>query len=388
MKGLKKTAILLVIIMLTGIVSSDSVQMVTAAPSTWEQIQEAERERKRLEEELNKTQEELEGLKGEQSSLQNELNNLNDQLTRVSEELADLENQISTKEQQIIETQAALDEAKETESWQYENMVIRVRKMYERSDTSFASTILNGSNFAEMLNLADYFERIVAYDQEKLAEFKENRRIIEETESRLQSERAELENLKVAAEAQKSKVSGLIGQTSNLMGQYANQITDAEQAALDYEANLKKAEEDIELLQQRLREERAMSQTAANATWRSISEVTFAEGDRYLLANLIYCEAGGEPYAGQLAVGSVVINRVLSSVYPDSVVGVIYQNRQFSPVASGRLALALASNRATQSCYNAADEAMAGATNVGNCVYFRTPVEGLTGISIGGHIFY
>lgn len=388
MKGLKKTAILLVIIMLTGIVPSDSVQMVTAAPSTWEQIQEAERERKRLEEELNKTQEELEGLKGEQSSLQDELNNLNDQLTRVSEELADLENQISTKEQQIIETQAALDEAKETESWQYENMVIRVRKMYERSDTSFASTILSGSNFAEMLNLADYFERIVAYDQEKLAEFKENRRIIEETESRLQSERAELENLKVAAEAQKSKVSGLIGQTSNLMGQYADQITDAEQAALDYEANLKKAEEDIELLQQRLREERAMSQTAANATWRSISEVTFAEGDRYLLANLIYCEAGGEPYAGQLAVGSVVINRVLSSVYPDSVVGVIYQNRQFSPVASGRLALALASNRATQSCYNAADEAMAGATNVGNCVYFRTPVEGLTGISIGGHIFY
>lgn len=388
MKGLKKTAILLVIIMMTGIVPSDSVQMVTAAPSTWEQIQEAERERERLEEELNRKQEELEGLKGEQSSLQSELNNLNDQLTRVSEELADLENQISAKEQQIMETQAALEEAKETESWQYENMVIRVRKMYERSDTSFASTILNGSNFAEMLNLADYFEKIVAYDQEKLTEFKENRRLIEETESLLQSERAELENLKVAAEAQKSKVSGLIGQTSNLMGQYANQITDAEQAALDYEANLKKAEEDIELLQQRLREERAMSQTAANATWRSISEVAFAEGDRYLLANLIYCEAGGEPYAGQLAVGSVVINRVLSSVYPDSVVGVIYQNRQFSPVASGRLALALASNRATQSCYNAADEAMAGVTNVGNCVYFRTPVEGLTGISIGGHIFY
>ena len=53
-----------------------------------------------------------------------------------------------------------------------------------------------------------------------------------------------------------------------------------------------------------------MSQKAANATWRDISDISFEEGDRYLLANLIYCEAGGEPYDGQLAVASVVINRV------------------------------------------------------------------------------
>ena len=86
--------------------------------------------------------------------------------------------------------------------------------------------------------------------------------------------------------------------------------------------------------------------------------------------------------------GAVVINRVLSSVYPDTVVGVIYQNRQFSPVASGRLALALANDSATESCYRAADEAMSGVTNVGQCVYFRTPIPGLEGTRIGGHIFY
>ena len=131
-----------------------------------------------------------------------------------------------------------------------------------------------------------------------------------------------------------------------------------------------------------------MSQLAAQSAWRDISDVQFEESDRYLLANLIYCEAGGEPYAGQVAVGAVVINRVLSSVYPNTVAGVIYQKRQFSPVASGRLALAMANNKATPSCYKAADEAMAGQTNVGNCVYFRTPIPGLTGIQIGGHIFY
>ena len=85
---------------------------------------------------------------------------------------------------------------------------------------------------------------------------------------------------------------------------------------------------------------------------------------------------------------SVVMNRVLSSKFPDTVVGVVYQKSQFSPAASGRLELALAADKATASCYQAADEAMKGVTNVGTCVFFRTPIPGLTGISIGGHVFY
>jgi len=180
----------------------------------------------------------------------------------------------------------------------------------------------------------------------------------------------------------------LITEVSKSISQYEDQIDDAEKAARAYETEMKKLEKDLKYLKKKLAEEQAMSQLAANSEWRNISEVTFAEGDRYLLANLIYCEAGGEPYAGQVAVGAVVINRVLSSKFPDTVVGVIYQKRQFSPVGSGRLELALARNKATESCYKAADEAMAGLSNVGNCVFFRTPIPGLTGISIGGHIFY
>ena len=96
-------------------------------------------------------------------------------------------------------------------------------------------------------------------------------------------------------------------------------------------------------------------------SWRDISEVEFQEGDRDLLACLIYCEAGNQPYVGQVAVGAVVINRVRSAAFPNSVSTVIYQNRQFSPVGSGRLATRLALG-ATSSCYQAADEAMRGAT--------------------------
>ncbi|MBE5883759.1 MAG: cell wall hydrolase [Lachnospiraceae bacterium] len=378
-------AVCMVTIMV-GLLSADCI--VATATSTMQQIQQQEQQKNELENQLSQTQENLEDLKGEHSTLKGELNNLNTQLTEVSENLASLEQQIADKEQEISDTQESLAEAKATESWQYDSMVIRVQSMYEMNESSYVNAILSKGSFDEMLNAADFFEQIAAYDKLKLEEFKENRRLIEEQEACLQNEKIELDNLLVAAEAEKSKVSGLISQTSNTMAQYAEQISDAEQQALAYEAEIKKAEENLDTLRKKLAEEMALSQTAANSTWRDISEVSFAEGDRYLLANLIYCEAGGEPYAGQVAVGSVVINRVLSSVFPDTVVGVIYQRRQFSPVASGRLELALGANKATESCYRAADEAMSGVTNVGNCVFFRTPIEGLTGINIGGHVFY
>ncbi|MCM1065069.1 MAG: cell wall hydrolase [Eubacterium sp.] len=385
----KRTAVLLTAALFTGaVLSAFDALFVSATSTTQQQIEAEENERAQLEQELNATQTQLEGLKGVSSELKQELGNLNDQLARVMNNLEELERQIAEKEQEIADTQAALEEARETETWQYECMVVRARVMYETREESHINALISAGNFSEVLNAADYYSRIARYDQEKMEEYENNRTLIEEHEAKLQAERAELENLKVQVEAEKSKVSGLISQTSTSISRYADQISDAEQRALEYEQEIRQKEENIEALKKKLAEELAMSRAAANASWRDISEVTFDENDRYLLANLIYCEAGAEPYDGKVAVGSVVINRVLSSKYPDTVLGVIYQNRQFSPVASGRLALALEAGRANADCYRAADEAMSGITNVGNCVYFRTPIEGLEGIQIGGHIFY
>lgn len=389
MKKYKKTAILLTISLLAGAAAPVfDVLFVSATSTTQQQITAEENAKAELEENLNETQNQLEGLKGVSNELKQELGGLNNQLSQIVNNLEELERQIADKEQEIADTQAALEEAKETENWQYECMVIRARAMYEMKEESHINALISAGNFSEVLNAADYYSRIAKYDQEKMEEYTDNRELIEEHEARLQAEHIELENLKVQVEAEKSKVSGLISQTSTSISQYADQISDAEKRALEYEQEIKQKEETIEALKKKYEEELALSRAAANASWRDISEVAFDENDRYLLANLIYCEAGAEPYDGKVAVGSVVINRVLSSKYPDTVLGVIYQNKQFSPVGSGRLALALEAGRANADCYRAADEAMSGITNVGNCVYFRTPIEGLEGIRIGGHIFY
>lgn len=111
-----------------------------------------------------------------------------------------------------------------------------------------------------------------------------------------------------------------------------------------------------------------------------------SESEVYLLACIIDCESEGEPYAGQLAVGSVVLNRVESKYFPDTITGVIYQKNQFSPVASGRLAYML-DRGPTASCMKAAREVLGGNRTV-SCLYFRVNTGVISGTVIGHHVFY
>ena len=316
------------------------------------------------------------------------MSNLNDNLSEVSNKLQGLEQDIVNKEAEISQTQEELAEAVRVQDEQYEAMKIRIKYMYERGTDNYLELLFNAGSFSDFLSKSEYVERLHDYDRRMLEQYQEARHEVEETQSRLEDELASLNDLREQTRQEQGKVSTMVKQTANSVADYANQIQDAEATIDQLDDMISQQENDIATLQKQYEEELALSRLAAQSAWRDISEVNFEEGDRYLLANLIYCEAGGEPYAGQVAVGSVVINRVLSSRYPNTVVGVIYQNKQFSPVASGRLALALANNKATASCYQAADEAMSGITNVGQCVYFRTPIEGLTGLRIGGHIFY
>ncbi len=351
-------------------------------------IEEAERNHQQTKDNLKNTQDNIDALTDVKDGLQGKLNQLTSQLTEVSDNLAELEDKIDSKNAEIETTTEDLNEAIAEENAQYEAMKARIKFIYEKKDQTYLDILVSSTGFADAMNKAGYIEELAEYDRQKLDEFKATRQKVEELKAKLEDEKATLDEYHEETYAEQQKVAGYVSDTSSSITQYSGQIKQAEALADAIEEQAKQEAQDIAALKKQLAEEIAMSKLAAQSEWRDISEVQFAEGDRMLLANLIYCEAGNQPYAGQLAVGSVVINRVLSSVYPDTVVGVIYQNKQFSPVGDGHLALALAENKATAACYKAADEAMAGQTNVGNCVYFRTPVEGLSGIQIGDHIFY
>ncbi len=399
MERKRRAAACLALVLLCGIMPLS----VQATEETRKQIEEAEQQREETEGKLDETEEKLEGLNEQHSSLQGALSTLNTELTQVSNNLNDLEEQIADKEkeiadleEQIAQVEEELAEAIALKEAQYATMKKQIQFTYERSSNLYMELFFSSGSLSDFLNKNEYIEQLSAYQGKVLDEYKAAQAAMEQKQAELElakkeqeENREELAEYKVQVVAEQGRVSGLVSQTSSNLNATENQISQAEAEALAYEQRLKEQEENLSALRAKLAEEIRMAELASQSSWRDISEVSFAEGDRYLLANLIYCEAGGESYSGQVAVGSVVINRVLSSVYPDTVTGVIYQSGQFSPVASGRLALALAEGRATGSCYQAADEVMGGTTNVSNCVYFRTPVDGIEPrYRIGGHIFY
>lgn len=113
-------------------------------------------------------------------------------------------------------------------------------------------------------------------------------------------------------------------------------------------------------------------------------------GDSYLLARLIYAEARGEPYTGQVAVGAVVLNRVKSSSFPNTVSGVIYQAGAFDVVSDGQINLT-----PNSTAIRAAQDAMNGWDPTYGCLFYYNPKTATSKwmkaktvhLTIGNHVF-
>lgn len=133
----------------------------------------------------------------------------------------------------------------------------------------------------------------------------------------------------------------------------------------------------------------------AQALGISLSSTTSASSstsstDLNLLARVVYGEARGEPYTGQVAVAAVVLNRVRSSSFPNSVAGVVYQSGAFDCVSDGQINLT-----PNQSAYNAAKDALNGWDPTYGCLFYYNPrtatskwmLSRTVKLSIGNHAF-
>lgn len=133
-------------------------------------------------------------------------------------------------------------------------------------------------------------------------------------------------------------------------------------------------------------QELAASRTTATTATNN-GAITGDVNDVLLLAALIQCEAGSECYEGQVAVGSVVMNRLRGGRYGNSLYTVIYASGQFSPAGSGRVATVYARGPKAV-CIQAAQDAMNGISLIGTATHFRNIRSGFAGIVIGNHVFW
>lgn len=173
---------------------------------------------------------------------------------------------------------------------------------------------------------------------------------------------------------------GYTGKTRYVSGDYVDvnfATTEAITIEEEKEIARKKAEEEAKRKAAQTTEITVVQNAAFNAT----------EEEILLLAALIQCEAGGESYEGKVAVGAVVMNRVRSSRYPNTIREVIYSPGQFTPAGNGKVDNVLA-NGPKESCIQAAQEAVNGVDNTNGAVSFRQTKTGHAGLVIGGHVFF
>lgn len=347
-----------------------------------------------LEEKKEAAEETVGQLQSQENGLQGELKDLNTQMSQVSNQISELEQQIIGKQAEIEQTEEDLKKAERKKETQYANMKQRIQFIYENGSINIIEVLLSSSSMGDFLNKAEYVAEVNSYDSQMLTRYEETCVEVETKGILLKEEKENLLTLQDEMQQKKTELDGLISSTKGSIAQKQEEISQAQDAVEDFEAQIEKMkayEEELERkkaeeARKQAEEEARRRKEEAGKTQTGGGTVSANAGDLALLAALVECEAGGESYDGQLAVASVVVNRVKSPRFPNSISGVIYQSGQFSPVASGRFAIVLARG-ANASCVQAANAALSGNTNVSSLFFCRASA-GVPGTVIGNHVFY
>ncbi len=404
-----------------------------------------------LQQQQQQAQQAQDSLEEKKQALQEALAGLDSDLQEVSAQMNELEEEIADCNAAIEQTQADLEEAQDNADLQYEQMKLRIQFMYENSTDSLLMTLLQADSFTDFLNRASYISEITTYDRERLDDYEATMDAIAQYESDLEDQYAQLLAAQDALADKQEELMAAIADRQQEIADTNQSIADQQQVLADlsdriaamqaYEEELErqKAQQEAERIakekaqkeaeeaaQKAAQEETTKKETAQETTGKdtSVSGSTTVSGsssgnegsgsssgnestgsnsdstsgsttaatqadasETELLAAIIYCEAGNESYEAQVAVGTVVMNRVSSPLFPNTITGVIYQSGQFTPAASGRLALALENDLATDSCRKAAQAVLAG-TRSGSWLYFCVDYGTIDGTVIGSQVFY
>jgi len=327
------------------------------------------------------------------SALEGELGSLNSELSALSSELTTTASEIEKLAQHVEKTKLDLAAAKLNEEAQYEAMSERIKFMYEGGSLSLLHILFSSENMGDFLNKAEYVSIISDYDRDMLRDFTNIRTDVEKKQQDLEEQQNDLTELLDTLNAKQSALKDKISATSGKLSDYKDQLARAKAA----EEALKQAQDNEtsgsiggEASQGNSSDKNNdKDDDKDNNKNESSSSKPASVSDVALMAGIIQCEAGSS-YDGMLAVGTVIMNRIASSRFPNTLKGVVYQSGQFGPVSSVKLARVLAKGP-NSSSYAAAQEVLGGkrVEEVKNCLYFNGDRwTNHPGVNIGGNIFW
>ena len=367
-----------------------------------QQKQETQQEAQDAKQELEDARERTDSLEEEAEALEGEYQSLNSQLQSVAGQISDTEEAIASTSQDIDDLNAQLTEAQQKAQVQYEDMKKRIQYMYENGSDSMLVSILSSGSIAEFVKRAEYAYSIARYDQQMLEEYDQLQQDIAAKTAELENKQTQLAAYQDTLSARRQEMDVLVNNAGASLSAKNEEVSAAQMSEEEFEAKIAELEAYEKQLDEQIADEqlRLAQQIAQEEQESGQKEDTsgalegYTQSDLTLMAAIIQAEADNQSYEGKLAVGSVVMNRVKSSKFPNTVSGVIYQKNQFAPVNDGHLALIL-ERGPNETCYRAARQVLEGYRNVEYLFFWTVDLANerniwdiTYGVVIGDHYFY
>jgi len=189
-------------------------------------------------------------LEGEQEGIDAEIETLSNEIAQIMASISLLEEEIEAKKAQIEQAKIDLEEAQKVERKQYEAMKIRVKAMYESGETSVLDIIFNSFSMQDMLNKADYVEKMHEYDKKVFVNYQIARQNVEDLKETLEIEESELEAVQEGLEEERASVEEARSELEAISADYAVQISKAKQQAEIYKTQIKQRNAQIKKIEE------------------------------------------------------------------------------------------------------------------------------------------
>lgn len=188
-------------------------------------------------------------LEEEQESIDAQIQTLSNEIAELMASISLLEEEIEAKKAQIEQARIDLSKAQEVERQQYEAMKVRVKAMYESGETTMLDIIFSSSSMQDMLNKADYIEKMHEYDRKMLTNYKTARQNVEDLKQNLEIEESELEAAQEGLEEEMDSVEEARAELEAISEDYAVQISKAKQQAEVYKTQIKQRNTQIKQIE-------------------------------------------------------------------------------------------------------------------------------------------
>lgn len=336
---------------------------------------------------------------------------LKKQLEEASVSIEELNGKIQEQEELQNKLETSVSDLEEDMKAQRIQMKHRIQYIYENGSQGILTRILEAQSWAQMVNEISQINQLSNYDRTMCSQYERSIKELEELREKVQVEQIQLEGLRSQQEQVQESLVQNVAVAKEQMSfskenydqlvaeakarEEATRIEDERRQEEEYQAYLKATEKAKEAAEKEAEkgnegdsnvdvEEADDDESETEET--SIANIEATQENIKLLATIIQCESGNQPYEGQLAVGSVVVNRVRDPRFPNTIKEVIYQPYQFSPVSSGRFALYYGSEP-WASCIQAAKEVIGGNITI-DALFFRVNDGSHDGLIIGDHVFF